>query len=217
MSGGFVYCMRPCAMRGPIKIGFSNAPTDRIKAISEWSPFPLEIAAMIAGNRPLEYRLHRRFWDSHSHREWFHPTPDVLGCVTALQNGYHLNDAVDFSMSVLSATPKWQRPRVMDQAERRYVSYRTRLFAAMRKIQDQNALRKSLFAPPKASDLVAVSRERLLTSMEDAYFNNVVTNIHSHAVTWDALYPELVPCVEKATGVDCTELRPDLWDAEATR
>lgn len=34
---------------------------------------------------------------------------------------------------------------------------------------------------------------------------------------WERIPAELVPRVEKATGVDRTELRPDLWDAEATR
>jgi DNA-binding transcriptional regulator YdaS (Cro superfamily) len=43
-------------------------------------------------------------------------------------------------------------------------------------------------------------------------------NIKRQAVAqWEAIPLDRVVAVEKATGISRQELRPDLWDAEATR
>jgi hypothetical protein len=84
---GFVYFMRPKGMLGPIKIGYSASPKTRLKDLAAWSPFPLEIAVTIEGEPDLERRLHGRFYASHSHLEWFHPTADIVKVVQSLEAG----------------------------------------------------------------------------------------------------------------------------------
>ena len=53
-----VYFVRPVGMRGPIKIGCSKLPENRIKSLMVWSPFELEIAVAIPGNFKLEKAIH---------------------------------------------------------------------------------------------------------------------------------------------------------------
>lgn len=82
----WVYFLRPIGAEGPVKIGFSSLPEDRLLAYNIISPLPLEIAARIEGGQALEMRFHQRFAEQHSHHEWFHASPDltaVLGDIAA--------------------------------------------------------------------------------------------------------------------------------------
>lgn len=73
-----VYFLKPIGMAGPIKIGCSNWPENRLKAVDIWSPFPLELLASAPGMNREEGRLHWRFRETRSHGEWFFASPDLL-------------------------------------------------------------------------------------------------------------------------------------------
>jgi hypothetical protein len=78
-----VYFIKPIGMIGPIKVGCSLVPADRVITLTIWSPFALELIGSVPGTTKDERFLHRCFARSHSHCEWFHPTADLL---QAMQN-----------------------------------------------------------------------------------------------------------------------------------
>lgn len=82
-----VYFMRPVGRVGPIKVGCSTLPEDRLIALAHWSPFPLEIVAAGEGTHQLERFLHRKFKGVRSHGEWYWPTPDMLTSIKRVQAG----------------------------------------------------------------------------------------------------------------------------------
>lgn len=84
-------------MEGPIKIGFSDQPERRLNELMMWSPFPLELVAMVPGDRTLEGMLHRAFSDAKSHWEWFHPVPDLLEAIERMAAGRQPNKSFDLS------------------------------------------------------------------------------------------------------------------------
>lgn len=55
-----VYFIRPVGMDGPVKIGGSGVPKNRLNNLMTWSPFPLEVAATDDGGYPLERRIARQ-------------------------------------------------------------------------------------------------------------------------------------------------------------
>lgn len=69
-----VYFIKPVGMEGPIKIGFSFVPANRVIDLAAWSPWPLELMGTVPGTGKDERFLHACFHQSHSHREWFHGT-----------------------------------------------------------------------------------------------------------------------------------------------
>lgn len=107
---GYVYFMKPVGMRGPIKIGFSEAPMQRLESLARFSPFELEIIATLPGTMALEVNIHSCLWRSHSHHEWFHPTDEVIGLVEAIKRGEAIEDAIDLSARRGSRSRKeWSR------------------------------------------------------------------------------------------------------------
>lgn len=73
-----VYFMKPKGKKGPIKIGCSNGPDQRLETLAAWSPYPLEIVGTVPGNFPDEGFLHSCLADHHLHREWFKAVPQVI-------------------------------------------------------------------------------------------------------------------------------------------
>ncbi|MEV7013349.1 GIY-YIG nuclease family protein [Streptosporangium sp. NPDC051022] len=64
---------------GPIKIGVSRDPWERLAAIQLMSPVQLHVLGTIRGvGQPEERRLHERFAEHRSHGEWFHPAPELI-------------------------------------------------------------------------------------------------------------------------------------------
>lgn len=111
---GFVYFMRPVAMLGPIKIGHSHGPAARLEDVNRYSPYPLELAATVAGDQDLERRIQNRFHEAHFHCEWFHPFRPLLDAIEALQDGKPLEEAIDFTepgRSVLGLIQRASRRR----------------------------------------------------------------------------------------------------------
>ncbi len=65
---GYVYMMRSGYF---IKIGQSNDPAERFRAISTATPDDCELLFSIPGDLSLERQLHREFAASHYKKEWF--------------------------------------------------------------------------------------------------------------------------------------------------
>lgn len=82
-----VYFIKPIDLAGPIKIGCSKSPNNRLKTLSTWSPFALEIIAQVDGAERLEMQFHALLKASHERREWFKATPEVLSVVESVKNG----------------------------------------------------------------------------------------------------------------------------------
>jgi hypothetical protein len=76
-----VYFMKPKGKSGPIKIGCSHVPEERLESLSAWSPYPLEIIGTVPGDFPDESYLHRCLADHHLHREWFKAASIVLDTI----------------------------------------------------------------------------------------------------------------------------------------
>ncbi len=87
MNQGHVYFIRPVGMVGPIKIGTTLIPMKRLKELTHWSPFPLEIIGAVVGGHFHETFLHNRFANQHSHSEWFHSSPLLLQTIDRLLAG----------------------------------------------------------------------------------------------------------------------------------
>lgn len=74
-------------MDGPIKIGCSASPDRRRSSLETWSPFPLEIIAVIEGGEKLERRFHAKFTGQHKSREWFRISTELLVTIDAINAG----------------------------------------------------------------------------------------------------------------------------------
>lgn len=101
-----IYFIKPIGLSGPIKIGCSAAPKNRLQSLSVWSPFPLEILISIDGTRKLETNIHACLARSHSHREWFHSTDEVVSLIEKLRAGFPIEKAIDLSLQHGSIRPK---------------------------------------------------------------------------------------------------------------
>lgn len=82
-----VYFLRPIRAEGPVKIGYSSRPRDRLATYAAWSPIPLEIAATTPGDVELEGRFHALFRARHSHLEWFHAAPEITRAIEEIRAG----------------------------------------------------------------------------------------------------------------------------------
>jgi T5orf172 domain len=89
----FVYFIRPVGMDGPIKIGCSKQPLSRLKTFSTWSPFPLELIGSAIGDFDDENRLHRRFSDLHTRKEWFMSSPLLRDTIERILAGTPVEEA----------------------------------------------------------------------------------------------------------------------------
>lgn len=83
----FVYAARAVSGEGPIKIGCSKEPRQRLLKLMDYSPVPLELLASVPGNYGDEFALQTLLMAHHSHFEWFHPTPEVLDVVERMRAG----------------------------------------------------------------------------------------------------------------------------------
>ncbi|MFS0736959.1 GIY-YIG nuclease family protein [Sphingomonas sp. 1P06PA] len=93
----YVYFIKPVGMDGPIKIGCSDQPENRLRSIMNWSPFPLEIVATTPGGFDLERALHGHFQNHFLRNEWFRPTPELRALIVKLAAGCPVEEAIDLS------------------------------------------------------------------------------------------------------------------------
>ncbi len=69
---------------GKIKIGYSADVLKRLTDLSNAAASPVELIAVLPGNRDLEKRLHRTFKPDRVHGEWFKPSSEIrrfLECI----------------------------------------------------------------------------------------------------------------------------------------
>jgi len=81
MRERFIYFIKPAGMDGPIKIGISTSPHMRLDGLMAWSPFPLDVIGSVKGTHADEIFLHSCFVAAHSHREWFHSSPELRSAI----------------------------------------------------------------------------------------------------------------------------------------
>lgn len=65
----FVYFVQDAT--GPVKIGTAVDPQQRLALLQCGNPRPLELQAIIPGDRATESSLHSRFWEHRMVGEWF--------------------------------------------------------------------------------------------------------------------------------------------------
>lgn len=83
----WVYFLRPVGAEGPVKIGFSCNPHERLATYQKFSPHPLELVARIEGRETEEMAFHALFAPLHSHHEWFHAAPELSAVIAAINAG----------------------------------------------------------------------------------------------------------------------------------
>jgi hypothetical protein len=93
MSAALIYFMKPLGYLGPIKIGCSKWPANRLVSIGHVSPIPLEIICSAPGDFKLEHFLHTTFRHAHSHLEWFHPDPALMAGIERVKCGQSVMEA----------------------------------------------------------------------------------------------------------------------------
>lgn len=81
-----IYFIKPIGLDGPVKIGCSKQPEDRLLTLGVWSPLPLELIGVVPGTFNDEQFLHQCFSGNHSHREWFHSTPILQNTIKTILN-----------------------------------------------------------------------------------------------------------------------------------
>jgi Meiotically up-regulated gene 113 len=127
---GLVYFMKPAGLDGPIKIGFSWCPENRLIELSAWSPWPLEVIGSVKTTSKDERLLHACFADCHSHREWFHSTPRLRETINKILAAGSI-DAVRGDLKPIGSI---RRPRIGSPETARRGSYRMRIFWVCRKM-----------------------------------------------------------------------------------
>lgn len=83
----YVYFIQ--AENGLIKIGVSNDPAARIRALQTGSPIELTLLGVVPGaGRQTEAQLHEQFAAHRTRGEWFHPAPQLIAqiCHALSQN-----------------------------------------------------------------------------------------------------------------------------------
>lgn len=145
----YVYFIKPIGMDGPIKIGCSGAPKNRLLSLSYWSPFPLEILATAPGGGNEECLLHRCFSDHHTHHEWFHSSPGLRCLIERIIAGASINDAC---AELTAKKPIRNQKRPIRTPDRElFLTYGHRIRAAMKKIRCSDG---SYYQPSDVSEIM---------------------------------------------------------------
>lgn len=78
-DSGYVYFFR-LSHAGPVKIGFSYDPDERLKKLGQGAPKaqPIRMLGVMLGGRPHEKSLHGRFATLRLGGEWFRPAPELM-------------------------------------------------------------------------------------------------------------------------------------------
>lgn len=87
----FVYFMAPIG-GGPIKIGSSRNPVERLSAVGKWSPIAIELLAYSPGTHQIEFGLHAHFDAYWKHHEWFDPCIELVALVEFVKTNERLPD-----------------------------------------------------------------------------------------------------------------------------
>ena len=158
----FVYFLRPEGRLGPVKIGCSRYPASRLRALMAWSPYPLELAVEVPGERRDEKCLHSMFVADHTHGEWFRASGRLTTLIEKLSAGAPLAEMLDHNVPLVDfrdystrRSPNW----------RRWSSYSHRVYHACgydesRRSHDiLRAWRRDLTVTPTAEDFAYIEHE----------------------------------------------------------
>lgn len=167
-----VYFVKPVGMAGPIKIGCSWHAVERLKTLSAWSPFPLEIILTIPGSYKLEKNIHACFADLHSHREWFHAADRLLAAIELLKQGVPVERAIDLNNRVGKITKGRCGGASWDEKTRQKMSVIHRVRFALKRIGVDNYR----LVPTALRPVIDASEQRLLTAEEAAQLDAFVSN-----------------------------------------
>lgn len=74
---GFVYFIQQ-GLDGPIKIGFTIDPMERLASLQTANPYELHLLGCIAKNEALERELHQKYSHHHLRGEWFSPADEIV-------------------------------------------------------------------------------------------------------------------------------------------
>lgn len=133
----FVYFIRPLGKDGPIKIGCSGFPDDRLLALAKWSPIPLELIGKTPGTFQDERYLHNCFADSHSHKEWFRFSRALAETIDKI-----LKSSIDEVRPTLqqkqSIRSRKAKASPMPLSERQRRSFMCRIRAAQKRVHGEN-------------------------------------------------------------------------------
>lgn len=171
----YVYFARPVGMDGPIKIGWSNAPEQRILNLMTWSPFPLELVVMISGGRELEKNIHECFADLHSHGEWFRADPRLVDAIYKLVIGFPVGQAIDLEKRIGRIGKVGRKIKKRPPEFGRRQSYKTRMRHAMKRAERADG-RDCYYSEPDdaggilnawSCDLNAVPTEQEIARLEE--------------------------------------------------
>ena len=109
-----IYFLRPTQMEGPIKIGCSRWPEQRLWSLAKWSPVPLELLANADGDHTLERALHRLFAADRSHKEWFRTSRALVAGIDAVRDGAPIDAAFGLVLTLTGRT--WPKSRYVQSA-----------------------------------------------------------------------------------------------------
>lgn len=171
----FVYFIRPIGRDGPIKIGVSCAPPERLGTLMCWSPYPLEVAVAIPGSYKLERRIQERFAASHSHKEWFLETPALLALIERLKSGIPIEEAINLNARDPGA--RFRPGKNWTAAERLRQSYVIRFGHLIRK--------KGLYYPERVGGILdRLHKSGVMPSADERrYLEGVLTDPEVHCAT----------------------------------
>lgn len=176
----YVYFLKPKNMDGPIKIGCSDAPINRLMTFAVWSPFPLELIGSVPGKYQDEQFLHQCFYDVHSHLEWFHSTPLLREIVAKIIAG----GSVDVVREIIApkGSVRKKAHRYYSDAKRCYMSYSARVRNATRRLRIDTVEQIIIHDEPNEIRIILEmmqDQDRIPSAAERARLDQFLANVSS--------------------------------------
>jgi hypothetical protein len=109
---------------GPIKIGYSANPRDRMASLQTASSVRLKLLGVVPGAGANEQALHERFGDLRTNGEWFLPSARLLGFIEGVLWGAG-ESAAPRSEEVVLADPISRRIAFLSMAHLRFIPHVT--------------------------------------------------------------------------------------------
>lgn len=182
----YLYFMKPVGMDGPIKIGCSTVPLNRLITIGLWSPFPLEIIGTVPGGFKDEYFLHRCFMSTHSHHEWFYSSPALREIIA------RLIETQDFGIARATLNPgdgpkKKRLRKKRTPEETSYYSYSARVRCAASKLRKQLGDEGAWCTPDDVHEIISEwdRGARPISAEQKVRLDTYLADPASHSVIWE--------------------------------
>lgn len=196
-----VYFMKPVGLDGPIKIGCSGWPAQRLIDLSVWSPLPIELIGSVPGSLTDETFLHRCFAETHSHHEWFFSSPSLRAAIAVILAAGSV-DAIKTTHAPKGSIRRKRRERTSDQ--RLHFSYATRIRQTEKRLRALGE--KSAWHAPKDIEKIidgwidyrgrGATPSAAAFARLDEYLANPAT--HSVVPSWVETAPRLLKLVAQA-------------------